>query len=110
MKLISSFEASPALRPIATGGDTAFWFIAENKTRVRELLAREIALRSELPFGVVQLVSRAGKKSAVQIAGETDLSWQVSLSSTKACCAGALSPGREIGLDVEWIDPTFDWK
>ena len=81
-----------------------------DETGVHELLAREVAACSGLPAEEVEIVSGSGMKPRVKVGGSPSAEWQVSVSHTHRCFAGVLSIGRAVGVDVEWIDPQFEWE
>jgi phosphopantetheinyl transferase len=86
------------------------WVLEKNATELRESLAREVAVRSGLTSAEVEITSGSGSQPRVTVGGNPSAEWHVSLSHTCHCHAGVLSFGRVVGVDVEWIDPKFEWK
>jgi hypothetical protein len=110
MNQIFASCARPAGRTIDVPAGVVLRILEEDETELRELLAQEVAVRSGLPAGEVEIVSRSGMKPQVHVGGAPSAEWHVSLSHTRRCIMGALSFRRALGLDVEWIDPGFRWE
>jgi phosphopantetheinyl transferase len=110
MNPVSFRCARPVMRRSDVPVGVVLRVIQEGETELRELLAREVAARSGLSAEEVEIVSGSGKKPRVEVGGNPSAEWQVSLSHTHRCFAGVLSLGRAVGVDVEWIDPRFEWE
>jgi phosphopantetheinyl transferase len=104
----------PRVRPVSAAIDAQpvilFEVLAEDRTSLHECLEHEIAARSGLPSDEVKVVSRPRANPRVEIGGSPSTAWHVSFSHTRRRSFGALSFGRAVGVDVEWIDPAFAWE
>jgi phosphopantetheinyl transferase len=110
MNLISSSYSHPAARTVNVTAGVVIRVLEENETGLRESLAQEVAARSGLPSEEVEIISGSGIQPRVAVGGSPSAKWHVSLSHTHRCITGVVSFGRVVGVDVEWIDPKFEWK
>jgi phosphopantetheinyl transferase len=110
MSLISSSCFRPALRTRNVPAGVVLRVLESNETELRESLAQEVAARSGLLSEEVAIFSGSGIQPRVTVGGNPSAEWHVSLSHTCHCHTGVLSFGRAVGVDVEWIDPRFEWK
>jgi len=110
MSLISSSCFRPALRTRNVPAGVVLRVLETNEAGLRESLAQEVAVRAGLPAEEVEIISGSGIQPRVTIRGSPTAEWHVSLSHNCHCHTGVLSFGRAVGVDVEWIDPKFEWK
>lgn len=110
MKLALQIDGVATPWPVETPGVSVVVLAGGNRLELRRSLAAGIARRCDRAPDRVTIVSRAGMRPHVEIDGCSDARWQVSLSSTRGCAIGAISEYRAVGVDVEWIDPLFDWR
>jgi hypothetical protein len=92
------------------GSGAIRWMCDEDETAVRRGLVRQVAACCGLDEPEVEIVSRAGTKPWIEIAGGRSDQWQVSLSYTRGRVAGVVSFGRPVGIDLERVDAQFRWE
>ena len=110
MNSISSSCSHPAARTVNVPAGVVLRVLETNEAELRDSLAQEVAVRSGLPSEEVEIISGAGIQPRVKVGGSLSAEWHVSLSHTCHCHAGVVSFGRVVGVDVEWIDPKFEWR
>ena len=110
MNSVYSSCSPPATRTVNVPAGLVLRVLENNETALRESLAQEVAARSGLPSEEVEIISRSGIQPRVTVGGRPSAEWHVSLSHTHRCFTGVVSFGRVVGVDVEWIDPKFEWK
>ena len=110
MNSIFSSSAHPTARTRNVSAGVVIRVLEENEAGLCESLAQEVAVRSGLPSEEVEIISGSGIQPRVTVGGSPSAEWHVSLSHAYHCHIGVLSCGRVVGVDVEWIDPKFEWK